>query len=45
MSSTEVGDKHKQTVPQGLTVAADVWSVHRDKTIWGEDAEEFRPER
>uniref|UniRef100_A0A914X045 Cytochrome P450 n=1 Tax=Plectus sambesii TaxID=2011161 RepID=A0A914X045_9BILA len=45
MSSMEAGDKLKQPIPQGLTVAADVWSVHRDKTIWGDDADQFRPER
>ncbi|KAF8370580.1 hypothetical protein PRIPAC_77009, partial [Pristionchus pacificus] len=29
----------------GDTIATDTWSMHMDKTVWGEDAEEFRPER
>uniref|UniRef100_A0A914IEG0 Cytochrome P450 n=1 Tax=Globodera rostochiensis TaxID=31243 RepID=A0A914IEG0_GLORO len=33
------------TVNNGTGVAIDVYSVHRNKELWGEDAEEFRPER
>lgn len=32
-------------VPQGAVVAASVTNLHRDPSIWGADAEEFRPER
>uniref|UniRef100_A0A0K8TVP5 Cytochrome p450 n=1 Tax=Epiphyas postvittana TaxID=65032 RepID=A0A0K8TVP5_EPIPO len=39
------------TLPSGLTLLKDVtifiniWGIHRNKEYWGEDAEEFRPER
>lgn len=32
-------------VPKGATVGYDIYSMGRDKSIWGQDAEEFRPER
>ena len=32
-------------VPQGAQVTVNFGAMHRDKDIWGEDAEEFRPER
>ncbi|GMS94913.1 hypothetical protein PENTCL1PPCAC_17088, partial [Pristionchus entomophagus] len=30
---------------EGDMVMTDTWTMHMDKTVWGEDAEEFRPER
>uniref|UniRef100_A0A914HV24 Cytochrome P450 n=1 Tax=Globodera rostochiensis TaxID=31243 RepID=A0A914HV24_GLORO len=35
----------EHTVEEGTVVIVDVLSVHRDKNVWGEDAEQFRPER
>jgi len=32
-------------VPRGRTVSYSVYAMHRDKTVYGEDADEFRPER
>jgi len=33
------------TLPKGQIVQVDIGLIHRDKKIWGEDAEEFKPER
>ena len=32
-------------VQRGDVVALNVWSLHHDKDIWGEDADQFRPQR
>ncbi|KAF4544390.1 Cytochrome P450 [Lasiodiplodia theobromae] len=32
-------------VPGGTMVSIPPWTLHRDKRFWGEDADEFRPER
>lgn len=32
-------------VPAGTVVGCNAWVVHRDKAVFGEDADEFRPER
>jgi benzoate 4-monooxygenase len=31
--------------PKGTIVSVPSYSIHRDKTIWGEDVETYRPER
>lgn len=32
-------------IPEGTVVGANPWVVHRDKSIFGDDVEKFRPER
>lgn len=32
-------------VPGGIEVAVNGWVLHRDKTVFGQDADEYRPER
>lgn len=34
-----------QYFPAGTNVGVNCWVAHRNKEVWGEDAEEFRPER
>jgi benzoate 4-monooxygenase len=31
--------------PEGTTVSVPSYSIHRDRKVWGNDAEDFRPER
>ncbi|XP_049874943.1 cytochrome P450 4V2-like [Pectinophora gossypiella] len=33
------------TIPAGCGILLNIWAVHRNSTYWGEDVEEFRPER
>ncbi|CAN0902701.1 (S)-N-methylcoclaurine 3'-hydroxylase isozyme 1 (Fragment) [Linum grandiflorum] len=33
------------TIPEGALVTANVWAIARDCSIWGDDAESFKPER
>ncbi|XP_049870032.1 cytochrome P450 4C1-like isoform X2 [Pectinophora gossypiella] len=33
------------TVPSDCGVVVNIWALHRDPRYWGEDAEQFRPER
>ncbi|CAN0902702.1 (S)-N-methylcoclaurine 3'-hydroxylase isozyme 1 (Fragment) [Linum grandiflorum] len=33
------------TIPEGARVAVNAWAIARDCSIWGEDAESFKPER
>jgi len=32
-------------IPEGVVILADVWSVHHDPDIWGNDQYSFVPER
>ncbi|KAH6669246.1 benzoate 4-monooxygenase cytochrome P450 [Halenospora varia] len=32
-------------IPAGTTVGINMWVLHRDRSLYGEDAEEWRPER
>ena len=32
-------------LPEGTVVGCNAWTVHRDKNIYGADADDFRPER
>jgi hypothetical protein len=32
-------------IPEGTIVGINAWVIHRDKKIFGEDADKFRPER
>lgn len=34
-----------ESIPGGTVVGINAWVAHRDKKVFGEDAEEFRPER
>jgi benzoate 4-monooxygenase len=34
-----------QFFPQGTVLSVPSYSIHRDTSIWGEDVEQFRPER
>lgn len=38
-------DLYGKFAPAGTEIACNSWQVHRDKTIYGEDADSFRPER
>ncbi|KAJ3487812.1 hypothetical protein NLI96_g3280 [Meripilus lineatus] len=47
MTSTEdqVIGNGKYFIEKGTTVAANAWTIQRDTHVWGDDAEEFKPER
>lgn len=44
-ASTECKLSNGMTIEKGVNVVPSVFTIHRDKSIWGEDANSFRPER
>ncbi|CAB04113.1 Cytochrome P450 [Caenorhabditis elegans] len=42
MRATKIGNYE---IDEGTNILCDTWTLHSDKSIWGEDAEEFKPER
>lgn len=42
MADTTIGG---QFIPKGMFVAADTWTIHYSREIWGDDADQFVPER
>ncbi|XP_028776373.1 cytochrome P450 714A1-like [Neltuma alba] len=42
LEETKVGD---MVVPKGTNILVFITAMHRDREIWGEDADEFKPER
>lgn len=38
-------DVGKYHIPAGTAVGISAWVIHQDKSIYGEDADTFRPER
>ena len=34
-----------KTFPEGTVLSVPSYTIHRDKAVWGEDADSFRPER
>lgn len=44
MKTSVCGD-NDLLIEEGVTVAANVWSIHYDKRYWGDDASEYIPER
>ncbi|XP_049874944.1 cytochrome P450 4V2-like [Pectinophora gossypiella] len=33
------------TIPEGYGILINIWGIHHNSTYWGEDVEDFRPER
>jgi cytochrome P450 len=43
--NTSKGLQNSIFVPKGTSIGIGIYGSNRDKDIWGEDAEEFVPER
>lgn len=41
--NTLLGGEYR--VPEGATVVMNIQALHKDRAVWGEDVDEFRPER
>uniref|UniRef100_A0AC35FDL4 Cytochrome P450 n=1 Tax=Panagrolaimus sp. PS1159 TaxID=55785 RepID=A0AC35FDL4_9BILA len=44
MNTCTVGDQNL-VMEEGMTLVSNFWSIHHDPKYWGDDAEEFVPER
>ncbi|KAF7294065.1 Fatty acid hydroxylase [Mycena kentingensis (nom. inval.)] len=44
LEDTTIGNG-KYAIPKGMGIALHSWELHRDRKVWGDDADEFRPER
>ena len=44
MKTCTVGDQNL-LMEEGMTVVSNFWSIHHDPQYWGDDAEDFVPER
>uniref|UniRef100_A0AC34PUA0 Cytochrome P450 n=1 Tax=Panagrolaimus sp. JU765 TaxID=591449 RepID=A0AC34PUA0_9BILA len=44
MNTCTVGE-NKWVIEKDVSIVSNVWSIHHDKSIWGQDASEFVPER
>ncbi|ODM88910.1 Cytochrome P450 1A2 [Orchesella cincta] len=36
---------HGYFLPKDTTVISNLWAIHHDPKVWGEDVNEFRPEK
>ncbi|KAJ1281698.1 hypothetical protein BS78_04G325900 [Paspalum vaginatum] len=45
LEDVPVGGKTEMTIPRGTNMWVDVVAMHHDAALWGDDANEFRPER
>ena len=44
-SNTEDDEYEGYFIPKGTIMIPNVWAMHRDREMFGEDVESFRPER
>ena len=44
-SALSNGEINGYFIPKGTVILSNLWAVHHDKEYWGEDADEFKPER
>ncbi|CAG9806564.1 unnamed protein product [Chironomus riparius] len=44
-NSVDIGISEGYVIPTGTYIVIPIFEIHRSKKIWGEDADQFRPER
>ena len=45
LAVTLSGGEGTVTFPEGAVLSVPTYTIHRDKEVWGEDPDAFRPER